>query len=88
MKTEGVSPKVKVPSIVLGIVGVVLVIASYVIDGLEDLQSIGWTLIAASPIGALLGYNAAPGEVHFEGNLPGGVTDEQYNATTTEEKGA
>lgn len=78
MVTIGISPKVKVPAIALGIVGVVLVAASYVVDGLQDLREPGAALIAASPIAGYLGYRAPPGDVTQPAlNLAGGVTEDQ-----------
>lgn len=65
VKTIGVSPKVKVPSLALGIVGVLMVLASALVDGLEDLREPGITLVIASPIGAALGWQAPVGQVEF-----------------------
>lgn len=62
-KTVGVSPKVKVPALALGIVGAVLVAASYVVADLENLREVGFTLVGASPLAGLLGYNAEPGQI-------------------------
>lgn len=63
LKTIGLSPKVKVPGWVLTGAGVALVLASYAIDGLEQLREEGFTLVGAGPLGALLGYAADPGIV-------------------------
>jgi hypothetical protein len=58
MRTIGVSKKVKIPSIALGLVGAALVAASVAVEGLDGLRDTGVTLIAASPISGLLGYLA------------------------------
>lgn len=63
VETVGVSPKVKLPAIALGVIGVVLVAASYLVDGLEDLREYGIGLVIASPLGGLFGVAANPGRV-------------------------
>lgn len=59
----GVTPKVKLPAKVLGAIGVVLVAASYLVVGLESVREVGFTLIGASPLAGILGYNAKLGPV-------------------------
>jgi hypothetical protein len=63
--TIGVSPKVKLPTIALGIIGVVLVLASLVVSELAGLREIGLTLVGASPLAGFLGYKANPGRVEI-----------------------
>lgn len=59
----GVSPKVKLPAIALGVVGAILLVAGSLIDGLGDTREVGLGLVLASPLGAALGFSAKPGEV-------------------------
>jgi hypothetical protein len=63
LQTLGISPKVKVPAWALTGIGVVLVVASYAIDGLEPVREEGYTLIGSGPLAAVLGYKASPGVV-------------------------
>lgn len=59
----GTSPKVSLPAIALGVIGVVLLVAGSVIDGLGGTREVGLGLVLASPIGAALGFSARPGTV-------------------------
>lgn len=63
MVTNGVSPKVKIPAIVLGLIGLLLIVASAIVPELEGLRDEGLTLVLASPLAGFLGYRAAPGDV-------------------------
>jgi hypothetical protein len=62
-ETQGVSPKVQLPAIALGLVGVVLFGLSLVIDGLDSTREVAIGLIVASPIGAIVGFRAGTGTV-------------------------
>lgn len=63
IETDGTSPKVKVPAVALGVVGLVLLVLGSLVDGLGDTREVGLGLLLASPIGAALGFQARPGNV-------------------------
>lgn len=62
IESVGVSPKVKLPPVVQGLLGAGLFIVGLLIEE-PTLQEIGGALFLASPLLGLIGFGAKPGEV-------------------------
>jgi hypothetical protein len=70
-----VSPKVTWPALVLLGLGILLVLLSFVLDGLGvDLLDLGITLIVASGLAGGVGYSAKVGRVKAPALAEGGTT--------------
>lgn len=68
----GISPKVKIPSIILFVIGVILAVVGAV-SGEDSLTTSAITVIGASGITFGAGYKASPGEVV---SIVGNASDE------------
>jgi hypothetical protein len=60
--TQGISPKVKLPTWALAILGVLLIAVGFLI-GDDNLVKIGGSLLGGAGIVFQVGYKAGPGEV-------------------------
>lgn len=59
-----VSPKVKVPALVLAVLGGALVVASFVVEGADDLAEIGLAVLGASGVAGVTGYETTDHRVN------------------------
>lgn len=62
MNVNGISPKVKLPALVLLALGIVCLVAGALLKD-ATLTTVGPSLIAASGLGASLGYSADVGDI-------------------------
>lgn len=85
--TEGPSPKVTIPAVVLAGIGAVLIVAGLLTKA-DELVGYGVAILAASGVGAAAGTAAGPGSVVVGAPVVGGGSDDTLPDDVTRELAA